>query len=363
MNKLLITPTLIFLIVFFVYPVSAMLWKSIYNVEVETYFPRTVTVLSETEKTPTPPEKVFKALALDFKKENVRQVSTYLGHYYPGARKLIIKTSKQIDIISPPYKESFANIDKRWLDEKLWNVIRSESSAFTFTNYKRIFTEPVYLKILARTFIISLFITMMTVFLAYPVAYWMSQLRNTFLLRFVTLIVLLPFWTSFLARLISWLLLLQQNGMINYVLVHIGLEKVQLLYNLTGTFIGSVYVLLPMAILSLYVVMKNIPTVLTKVATTLGSKPLNTFWKVYFPMTLPGIYSALLIVFITVIGFYTTPAMLGGTKSIFVTQLIVDNMQQTLNWEMAAALSSLLFIITLSLLLVYLRVNNTRRII
>ncbi|MCO5397773.1 ABC transporter permease subunit [Ralstonia soli] len=231
--------------------------------------------------------------------------------------------------------------------------IRNDSG-FTLAEYRRLFASPVYVDVLLVTLKVSVLTTLFAVVIAYPVALLISTLtrgRKNRLLYWV----LLSFWTSFLVRTFAWVVLLGRNGVINWALMRLGIidEPLSLLYNLPAVLVGMVHALMPLAILTMLSVMENIDRRLPSAASTLGARPGTVFWRVYFPLSLPGVASAALMVFVTAIGFFITPTLLGGRHETMITQLIIDQVLQALNWGFAGAISVLLLVVVLLVFVVY----------
>ncbi|WP_408600136.1 ABC transporter permease subunit [Paraburkholderia heleia] len=229
-----------------------------------------------------------------------------------------------------------------------------DDSGFSLAEYRRLFASPVYVEVLWVTLKISLLTTFFSVLTAYPVAFFISTLtreRKTKVLYWV----LLSFWTSFLVRTFAWVVLLGRNGVINWTLMHLGIidQPLNLLYNLSAVIVGMVHALMPLAILTMLSVMENIDRRLPTAASTLGARPGTVFWKVYFPLSLPGVASSALMVFVTAIGFFITPTLLGGRRQTMITQLIIDQVMQALNWRFAGAISVLLLVVVLMVFIVY----------
>lgn len=228
------------------------------------------------------------------------------------------------------------------------------ATGFNLGEYRRLFATPVYLDVLMITLKISLWTTFFSVLSAYPVAYLISSLRGR---RKNALLfwVLLSFWTSFLVRTFAWVVLLGRNGVINDFLMAVGLihQPLNLLYNLGAVVVGMVHALMPLAVLTMLSVMENIDGNLPRAAATLGARPGTAFWKIYFPLSMPGVAAAALMVFVTAIGFFITPALLGGRHQTMITQLIIDQVLQALNWGFAGAISVLLLVVVLIVFLVY----------
>jgi len=228
---------------------------------------------------------------------------------------------------------------------------------FTLSQYHRLFESSVYVNVLLITLKISLWTTFFAVVAGYPVAYLISSLsakRKTSLLFWV----LLSFWTSFLVRTFAWVVLLGRNGVVNQLLQALGIldAPANLLYNFGSVLVGMVHALMPLAVLTMLSVMENIDRNLPRAASTLGARPGTAFWKIYFPLSMPGVAAAAIMVFVTAIGFFITPALLGGRKETMITQIIIDQVQQTMNWEFAGAVSVLLLVVVLVVFAIYDRV-------
>jgi putative spermidine/putrescine transport system permease protein len=225
----------------------------------------------------------------------------------------------------------------------LWLSVVDRSGALTGVHYARLFASPVYVQVLLITFKIAAWTTALCILGGYPVAYLLAtaapRVRGS-----LTLLVLLPFWTSFLVRTFAWIVLLGRNGAVNGLLRAMGITDApaELIYNFTGVMIGMTHALMPLAILTMVAVMENIDPNLVRAATTLGARGGQAFWRIYFPLSLPGVAAAGLLVFITALGFFITPALLGGRREIMITQVIIEQVQDLLNWAFAGAISLLL---------------------
>lgn len=213
----------------------------------------------------------------------------------------------------------------------------------TAANYLRVVTTPVYLQTLAITFEIAGWTTALALLGGYPVAYLLAhaseRARDT-----LTLLVLMPFWTSFLVRTFAWMILLGRNGALNRLLLSLGVvdAPVALIFNFTGVMIGMVHAMMPLGILAMLSVMHRIDTNLVSAARTLGGRGGQAFWRIYFPLSLPGVAAGGLLVFITALGFFITPALLGGRREIMISQVIISVVQELMNWRFAGALSVVL---------------------
>nr|WP_179670281.1 ABC transporter permease [Nocardioides thalensis] len=231
-------------------------------------------------------------------------------------------------------------------------------------NYLDFFSSSVYFDVLVNTFEISGLVTLLTLLLGFPYAYLMT-LASPFWRGVLLVAVLVPFWTSLLVRTFAWKLLLDNTGIVNTFLLDQGLvdEPLALIRNQTGVLIGMVQVMLPYAVLPLFATMRGIDRRLVDAAEGLGARPIVAFWRIYAPLTLPGVVAATLLVFISSIGFYVTPALLGGPKSMMIGELIVQQLSGVLNWGFASALAVVLLVVTSLLLLVVSRFVRIGRLI
>ncbi|TPJ81978.1 ABC transporter permease [Mesorhizobium sp. B2-5-13] len=227
----------------------------------------------------------------------------------------------------------------------------TEDGMIGLENYQRVWENPVYGKIFGVTFMVASLTTAIVVLIGYPLAYFLSQLPNR-VANIAMFGVLMPFWTPVLVRTYAWLILLQNRGIINNALIQTGVidEPLALANNITGTLIGMVHVVLPFLVLPLYASMKAVDPNLMSAASNLGARPTKAFWDVFFPLSLPGLLSGALIVFVICLGFYVTPAVLGGGRVIMVAMRIDANVRTYSSWGAASALGVALVAITLSLL-------------
>ena len=219
--------------------------------------------------------------------------------------------------------------------------------------YHRFFTGDVYMRVLLLTFKISIIVTLITLVLGYPVAYTMTICSKR-TLALIMICIMIPFWTSLLVRTYAWMVLLRTQGVINQILLHTGLihKPLQLLYNDTGVIIGMTHVLLPYMILSLYSVMQGIDRNLLAAAQNLGANRFIAFWQIYFPLSVQGISSGSILVFIMGIGYFITPSLLGGQKNTMIAQLIQTQVSSLLNWGFGSAIAFVLLAITMLMLFI-----------
>ena len=215
-------------------------------------------------------------------------------------------------------------------------------------NYARIFESALYRRTFVVTFQISIAVTVICILLGYPLCYLLTKVKDR-TAAILMIFVLVPFWTSVLVRTYAWLVLLQRNGIINSSLMSLGIieEPLQLAHNLTGSIIGMVHIMLPFLILPLYATMRNIDTDLVRAAVGLGSSPRGAFWRVFVPMSLPGLFAGIVLVFILSLGFFVTPALLGGGRVQMLAQRIESTITIYSNWGAASALGVVLLLLAL----------------
>lgn len=379
MNRLksqaLILPLLAFLVLTFLVPIAALLYKSVSNPEVVRSLPLTVEAISAWDGKSLPADAVYKALSQDLaearRNQTIGDLSKRLNMELAGYRSLMAKTARKLPFKEEPasYKDAMEQLDERWGDPAYWQVIRRNASSYTpyyllaaldhriddLGEVARATPDQaIYLDIFARTFWMGAVITVICLLLAYPLAYLLANLptRKSNLLM---ILVLLPFWTSILVRVAAWIVLLQSGGLINGALLKLGLidQPLQLVFNRTGVYIAMVHIMLPFMILPIYSVMKGISPSYMRAAISLGCHPFASFWRVYFPQTVAGVGAGCLLVFILSIGYYITPALLGSPNDQMVSYFVAFYTNSTINWGMATALGGLLLLATLVLYVVY----------
>lgn len=376
-------PLLVFLLLTFLVPIGALLKRAVENPEVADVLVHTGTALSKWDRQGEPPAPAFAALAQDLgalpESAQAGTLARRLNSEVAGARSLIMGTYRALPLaqsgeaLTPEQvREKLLAVDPRWSEAKYWQAIAKNSSRWTpdyllaSVDHRRSATgeiesmpadQAVFGKILLRTFNISAVVTVLCLLLAYPLAYWLSTL-NARQANVLMILVLVPFWTSILVRVAAWIVLLQREGLVNSALMGLGVvnEPLALLFNRTGVVIAMVHILLPFMILPLYSVMKSVPPTYLRAAISLGSPPLAAFFRVYVPQTYPGIGAGALLVFILCIGYYVTPALLGGADDQMLSYYIAQYTNVEVNWGMACALGAVLLAATLVLYAVYRRV-------
>ena len=234
---------------------------------------------------------------------------------------------------------------------------------FTFENYVRMAVEPAYLSIFMTTFKLSVLVTVLAVLLGYPVAYMIAMLPPRAASVCLTL-VLVPFWTALLVRTYAWLVLLQRRGVVNSLLMDAGMidAPLQLVHNFTGTVIGMLHIMIPFLVLPLYANMRAISRDYTRAAASLGASPVSAFWRVYLPLSVPGLAAGTVMVFVICLGFYITPQFLGGGRVTTISMKIQQNVATYFDWGAASSLGVVLFVVTLLVFWGFARVFPLRRL-
>jgi putative spermidine/putrescine transport system permease protein len=236
----------------------------------------------------------------------------------------------------------------------LWLSLINRAGELSAENYLRATTTPVYLRTLGITLQISAWTTAFSLLAGYPVAYLLATARPR-TRDVLTILVLMPFWTSFLVRTFSWMILLGRNGAVNKLLLALGITDapLSLIFNFTGTMIGMVHAMMPLAVMAMLSVMQRLDQTLVSAARTLGARGGSAFWQIFFRMSVPGVASAGLLVFISALGFFITPALLGGRQETMISQVIISIIQEVLNWRFASALAVMLLVATALVFLLY----------
>ena len=293
-----------------------------------------------------------------------------LNYDTPGMSGLFRKSGSRARRMEPPYQPAFIEVDEDWGSVETWATIKRASPAYTDGYFlaavdaergpdgiqKVPENERLYLLLFNRTLVMSFVITFACLLLGYPIAYLLAHVK-TRTANVLLILVLLPFWTSLLVRTSAWKVLLQTQGVINDTIVWLGLvddaNRLALINNKTGTIIAMTHILLPFMILPLYSVMKTISPSYVRAAKSMGANDWTAFWKVYFPQSVPGIGAGGILVFILAIGYYITPALVGGTSGIFISNRIAYHISTSLNWGLAAALGAILLVLVMALFYAY----------
>jgi putative spermidine/putrescine transport system permease protein len=360
----LVLPLFAFVMASFVIPILALMWQGVYNDTFASYTPNLTQQLAEWDGVSTPSEEMFAALVTDLKTaredKTIGRIATRVNQELPGTRSLFTSSARKVKKAAPPYAESMMKIDKDWGNLEVWQAMKLTSQSLTPGFYataldskytvdqgfvSQVENRQIYVKLFWRTLLISGTVMLLCLLLGYPVAYLLATLPLRYS-NLLMIMVLLPFWTSLLVRTTAWIAILQSQGVVNDLLVWIGItgdeSRFSLIYNMTGTIVAMTHILLPFMILPLYSVMKTIPPSYMRAARSLGATPTRAFLKVYMPQTIPGVGAGGLLVFILAIGYYITPALVGGQDGQLISNMIAYHMQKSLNWSLAAALGGIL---------------------
>ncbi|GAB7528352.1 ABC transporter permease [Pseudomonas sp. 3A(2025)] len=375
-SVLLVLPLLAFITVFFLMPIGDMLLRSVKNPTLSTYMPHSAQQLQQWSRADIPGEETFAIVARDIQalaaSQQLDRVGTDLNRVQSGMKLLLNKTSRGLgtpEAAAAGYKPLMIDLDKRWGEIATWSQLKSMAPSVSAVHYLAaldlqydeagsVVQQPenrqIYVSNLIKTLMVSAAITFICFVLGYPLAWFLAGLpeRTSNLLL---ILVLLPFWTSLLVRTSAWIVILQSNGVFNDVLRSLGLidQPLDLMYNLYGTIIAMTHILLPFMVLPLYSVMRGVDQTYIRAAHSMGASPLRTFLRIYFPLSLPGVSAGGILVFILAVGYYITPALVGGRTGQMISNFIAYHMQTSLNWGLASAIASLLLIVVLLMYWVY----------
>ncbi len=364
---LLILPLVIFLLFTFIWPIAALLKRSFVSPEVSVAMPNVSAELRNWNGNGVPSDAVYKALLKDLVIGNgsssLATAIKRINLEEPGLRTLLsnaARSAKAEDIQDA--RQYLLSLDYQWGERHVWSAIARGTSYFTPSYMLAAIDHEIGMDgkisavpddkalfggVLFRTFWMSFVVSACCLALGFPVAYFLSTQKPA-VANLLMIFVLLPFWTSILVRVASWILILQNEGLLNSLLIYFGLidKPLQLLFSRFAVYISMIHIMLPFMILPMYSVMKGISPNYMRAATSLGCTPFVSFVKVYLPQAMPGIGAGSLLVFILCTGYYITPALLGSPKEQMTSYFIAFFTNQTINWGMAAALSTVLLVST-----------------
>ncbi|HEX6141892.1 MAG TPA: ABC transporter permease [Geminicoccaceae bacterium] len=379
----LMAPLLLFLLVFFLLPIAGMLVRSVENPELRAIMPETAAVIRDWDGQGLPDERILAVFAAElrqsYEERTLASVAKRLTYDLDGFRSLLFGTARSLpEGAGGSWRETLTGLDERWGETATWAAVRRAAAPLTplyllaafdlqFAPDGEIVQVPagraIYVDIFARTFWIGFVVCALCLALGYPLAYKLANLPPR-ISNLLMILVLLPFWTSLLVRTGAWVVLLQREGLINHTLEALRLidAPLQLVYNRFGVYVAMTHILLPFMVLPLYSVMRGIRPEYVRAAISLGARPMTAFRRVYLPQTVPGVAAGCLLVFILAIGYYITPALVGGPNDQMASYFVAFYTNQTVNWGMAAALGTVLLVATLILYAVYARLIGIDRL-
>jgi len=371
-------PLIAFIIAAFIIPIITLLWQGVHDPRFHSLMPRSTAAVIQWDAVSPVAENMAAAMVADMidarKDRTIGRVATRVNREFAGARSLFTSSARKASKLKPPFLEALVALDPKWGNIDLWKGIKISAREYTpayvatavdlkynadgsFSRQNEKFR--IHLKLLGRTLQISLIVTLACLVLGYPVAFMLANLP-TRTSNLLLILVLLPFWTSLLVRTTAWIAMLQSQGVLNDLFVLFGIttdaERFSMIYNKTGVLISMTHILLPFMILPLYSVMNTIPPTYVRAAKSMGARNGTAFWRIYFPQSIPGIGAGSLLVFILAIGYYITPALLGGQDGQMISNIIDFHMRKSLNWNLAAALGLVLLTVVMFFFWVYDRV-------
>jgi putative spermidine/putrescine transport system permease protein len=365
---LLVSPLLLFLIITYIFPIGEMFTRSIDDKMITNMLPNTFKSMEKWDGQDMPEEDVFKNFYIDFKnlveKKEHGKLAQRLNKEKNGFNTILKKLFRQIQRNkideNGSFKDQITSIHKRFDNVEYWRAIKRTAPPYTMAKYLKgmdLYLDEkgeisqvaedrrIHRILWLRTLEVAFFVTIFCFLMGYPIAHLLATLPMKYS-NLLMICVLLPFWTSLLVRTASWMILLQQQGIVNDFFVMIGLvaddSRPEMMYNKVGTYVAMTQILLPFMVLPLYSVMKTISPSLMRAGKSLGGTPFVAFWKVYFPLTIPGIGAGCLLVFILAIGYYITPALVGGASGTLISNQIAYHMKTTLDWSFASAMGLML---------------------
>ncbi|MEH6473099.1 MAG: ABC transporter permease [Halopseudomonas sp.] len=373
-----VIPLMLFILIAFVAPIATMLYRSIYHPTVAQLIPNTLEALDSWDESgdSLPDDAVLNLFAVELQQlaedRKSGKLAEEINRGLPGSSSVIKSTARKIKKLDPELLASEGGqrlmaLKPQWQQIDIWRVIKKAGPKFTDRYYLTALdlernpageieqrSTAIYIKLSLKSLWIAILITGLTAVIGFPLSYYLatapSKVANSLMV-----FVLLPFWTSLLVRTTAWIALLQTNGVVNSFLqsIHVISEPIEMLYTQFATVIAMTHILLPFMILPLYSVMKGIDPSYLRAALSLGARPIPAFIRIYLPMTIPGLSAGALLVFIISIGYYITPALVGGTEGQMISNIIAFHMQSSNNWELAAALGSLLLALITFLYWIY----------
>ena len=373
---LLVAPLLLFLLITYISPIAEMLTRSVDDTMITKMLPKTFKSMEKWDGKELPPEEVFASFLSDYKvlvkNKTQGKLGQRLNKEKNGFNSILKKLKRKMKKFEEGnYKQQIISVHKRFANVEYWRAMKRTAPPYTAIKYLKavdLYTDEngsivqveesrrIYKKLWVRTLEVALFVTIFTFLMGYPIAHLLATIPMKYS-NLLMICVLLPFWTSLLVRTASWMILLQQQGVVNDFFVLIGLvadnNRPEMMYNKVGTYVAMSQILLPFMVLPLYSVMKTISPSLMRAGKSLGGTPFVSFWKIYFPLTISGIGAGSLLVFILAVGYYITPELVGGASGKLISNQIAYHMKQTLDWSFASAMGLMLLCGVLSIYWIY----------
>ena len=373
---LLVAPLLLFLLITYISPIGEMFTRSIDDRMITNMLPKTFKAMENWDGQELPPEEVYASFLSDYKVlvENKTQgkLGQRLNKEKNGFNSILKKLKRKMKKFEEGnYKEQIISVHKRFADVAYWQAMKRTAPPYTIGKYLKAVDmyknqngdivqvdekRRVYKTLWIRTLEVAFFVTVFCLFMGYPIAHLLATIPVKYS-NLLMICVLLPFWTSLLVRTASWMILLQQQGLVNDFIVMIGLvgdeNRPQMMYNKVGTYVAMTQILLPFMVLPLYSVMKTVSPSMMRAGKSLGGTPFVSFWKIYFPLTISGVGAGSLLVFILAVGYYITPELVGGASGTLISNNIAYHMKQTLDWSFASAMGLMLLVGVLAIYWIY----------
>jgi putative spermidine/putrescine transport system permease protein len=379
---LLVAPLFLLLLVSFCLPIGALLTRAIYDPTVSDALPNTAAALAASPTRGVPDDAVFAALGRDLlvakQNNSVFNVAKTLNNLLPGARSHVLRAARRLAPDTTLTRTGLIAADPFWGATDTWFAIRQGVRPFTSSYLLAAVDlqwlpsggigsvapdQAIYRAVFLRTFMVAAIVTLATLVLGFPLAWLLANLPGPIAARLIML-VLLPFWTSILVRTAAWTVLLQKFGILNDLLLWLGITstRLDLMYTRTGLIIAMTHIQLPFTLLPIYSVMRTIQPSQMRAAYSLGARPMVAFIRVYLPQVMPGVMAGALLTFILCLGYFITPALVGGPADQLISNFISNYINFELNWQMAAALSFILLVLTLVLFALFTRLFGIDRL-
>ena len=373
---LLVAPLLLFLLITYIFPIGEMFSRSIDDKMITNMLPKTFKAMESWDGQELPSEEVFESFLIDYQvlidAKIQGKLTQRLNKEKNGFNSILKKLKRKMKKFEDDnYKEQVLSVHKRFKDVAYWRAIKRTAPPYSVAKYLKavdMFEDEngnyvqveekrrIYKKLWIRTFEVAFFVTIFCFLMGYPIAHLLATIPMKYS-NLLMICVLLPFWTSLLVRTASWMILLQQQGLVNDFFVLIGLvadnNRPEMMYNKVGTYVAMSQILLPFMVLPLYSVMKTVSPSLMRAGKSLGGTPFVSFWKIYFPLTVSGIGAGSLLVFILAVGYYITPELVGGASGKLISNQIAYHMKQTLDWSFASAMGLMLLCGVMAIYWVY----------